>query len=255
MVCVNRNKRMRKQILIYCVLGFLLSSCYTNKNIGLLQERQNLPHYEQGSYQMYKLRVNDELMIRVITTDKVLSSLFPSSASSLTNSLSYRIFEDGTVDFPFLEPIKLEGYSLEEAEQLVTKKMQEFAPDIQVRLALSTSTFCVIGAAGRGYFPIYKERLTIFQALALSGGLNDGGDHSKVKIIRETDEGTKIVSFDIRSKSIIDSEFYYIYPNDIIYVDVSKKNFWAINSYSGFLSVVTSSITLFLTVWNLINQK
>ena len=202
-----------------------------------------MPTYEQGSYQLYKLRVNDELMIRVITTDKVLSDLFPSS--------SYRVFEDGMVEFPFLEPVKLEGLTLEEAEQLVTEKMRSFVSDIQVRLALSTNTFCVIGAAGRGYFPIYKERLTIFQALALSGGISEGGDYSKVKIIRETDEGTKIISFDIRSKSIIDSEFYYVYPNDIIYVDVSKKKFWAINSYAGFLGVITSSITLLLTVWNL----
>ncbi|HHT61471.1 MAG: polysaccharide biosynthesis/export family protein [Paludibacteraceae bacterium] len=210
-----------------------------------------MPTYEQGSYQLYKLRVNDELMIRVITTDKVLSDLFPSSSGSSANQVSYRVFEDGMVEFPFLEPVKLEGLTLEEAEQLVTEKMRSFVSDIQVRLALSTNTFCVIGAAGRGYFPIYKERLTIFQALALSGGISEGGDYSKVKIIRETDEGTKIISFDIRSKSIIDSEFYYVYPNDIIYVDVSKKKFWAINSYAGFLGVITSSITLLLTVWNL----
>lgn len=244
---------MRFKYLAYCLLvGIVLTSCYTNKNIGLLQERKNLPTYEQGSYQLYKLRVNDELLIRVITTDQVLSDLFPSNASSnSSNQLSYRVYDDGTVDFPFMEPIKLEGKTLEEAEVLVTEQMQSFAPDIQVRLALATSTFCVIGAAGRGYFPIYKERLTIFQALALSGGLEDAGDHSKVKIIRETDEGAKIVSFDIRSKSIIDSEFYYVYPNDIIYVDVSKKKFWAVNSYAGFLGVITSSITLLLTVWNL----
>lgn len=210
-----------------------------------------MPTYEQGSYQLYKLRVNDELMIRVITTDKVLSDLFPSSSGSSANQVSYRVFEDGMVEFPFLEPVKLEGLTLEEAEQLVTEKMRSFVSDIQVRLALSTNTFCVIGAAGRGYFPIYKERLTIFQALALSGGISEGGDYSKVKIIRETDEGTKIISFDIRSKSIIDSEFYYVYPNDIIYVDVSKKKFWAINSYARFLGVITSSITLLLTVWNL----
>lgn len=190
-------------------------------------------------------------MIRVITTDKVLSDLFPSSSGSSANQVSYRVFEDGMVEFPFLEPVKLEGLTLEEAEQLVTEKMRSFVSDIQVRLALSTNTFCVIGAAGRGYFPTYKERLTIFQALALSGGISEGGDYSKVKIIRETDEGTKIISFDIRSKSVIDSEFYYVYPNDIIYVDVSKKKFWAINSYAGFLGVITSSITLLLTVWNL----
>jgi hypothetical protein len=34
-------------------------------------------------------------------------------------------------------------------------------------------------------------------------------------------------------------------------VDVTKKSFWAVNSYSGFLGIITSSITLLLTVWGL----
>ena len=205
MVLLSQNKRDEIKTLVYCFLWLLLSPATPKM---LIVTGTKMPTYEQGSYQLYKLRVNDELMIRVITTDKVLSDLFPSSSGSSANQVSYRVFEDGMVEFPFLEPVKLEGLTLEEAEQLVTEKMRSFVSDIQVRLALSTNTFCVIGAAGRGYFPIYKERLTIFQALALSGGISEGGDYSKVKIIRETDEGTKIISFDIRSKSIIDPEFY-----------------------------------------------
>ena len=170
---------------------------------------------------------------------------------SVSQTYSYRIYPDGTVDLPFLSKIPVVGLTLEEAEVFVREQLKPYIPDVQVKLALATSTFCVIGDASRGYFNIYKERLTIFQALALSGGLNESGDYSAVKIIRETPEGTKIVSFDLRSKSLLDSEYYYVYPNDIIYVDVTKKSFWAVNSYSGFLGIITSSITLLLTVWGL----
>ena len=236
----------------YLIAVVLLTSCYMTRDIGLLQDRKSLPVYEKGVYQENKLRPNDELTLRIITSNKESAAMFGGQQSSNARSAtSFRIYTDGTVDLPFLSKVPIIGLTLEEAERFVQEQLKPYIPDVQVKLALSTSTFCVIGDAGRGYFDIYKERLTIFQALALSGGLNESGDYSAVKIIRETAQGTKIVSFDLRSKTLIDSEYYYVYPNDIIYVDITKKSFWAINSYSGFLGIITSSITLLLTVWNL----
>ncbi|MGM9745403.1 MAG: polysaccharide biosynthesis/export family protein [Paludibacteraceae bacterium] len=247
---------MRKLINIVCYACVLLlaTSCYTRRVVGLLQERNSLPEYDRGVYQEYRLRKNDELTLRIISADQTSVAMFGNAQAGMgsTNNMVYRIYDDGTVDIPFLSRIPLEGMTLEEAEKFLTDQMKPYIPDVQVKLALSTSTFCVIGDAGRGYFNIYKERLTIFQALALCGGINESGDIGHVKIVRETNEGTKIVSFDLRSKSLIDSEYYYIYPNDIIYVDVTPKRFWAVNSYSGFLSVITSSLSLLLTVWNLV---
>ena len=247
---------MQKLINIVCYACVLLlaTSCYTRRVVGLLQERNSLPEYDRGVYQEYRLRKNDELTLRIISADQTSAAMFGNAQTGMgsTNNMVYRIYDDGTVDIPFLSRIPLEGMTLEEAEKFLTDQMKPYIPDVQVKLALSTSTFCVIGDAGRGYFNIYKERLTIYQALALCGGVNESGDIGHVKIVRETNEGTKIVSFDLRSKSLIDSEYYYIYPNDIIYVDVTPKRFWAVNSYSGFLGVITSSLSLLLTVWNLV---
>ncbi len=119
---------MKLKHLVYCFfVGFLLVSLLHQKKCWIVTGTKKMPTYEQGSYQLYKLRVNDELMICVITTDKVLSDLFPSSSGSSANRMSYRVFaEDGMVEFPFLEPVKLEGLTLEEAEQLVTEKMRSF---------------------------------------------------------------------------------------------------------------------------------
>lgn len=243
------------RIVTYCLIMLAATSCYTRRVVGLLQERDNLPAYERGLYREYRLRKNDELTLRIITANKESAAMFGAQRTSLSsnnNGITYPIHEDGTIDIPYLSHIPVEGLTLEEAETFLTEQIKPYIPDAQVKLALSTSTFCVIGDAGRGYYNIYKERLTIYQALALCGGLNDSGDYGNVKIVRETNNGTKIVSFDLRSKSLIDSEFYYIYPNDIIYVDVTKKSFWAVNSYSGFLGIITSSLSLMLTVWNLV---
>ena len=83
--------------------------------------------------------------------------------------MGYRIFEDGTVDLPFINKVPLLGKTLDEAQQIIQERMSSFVPTVQVKMALATGTFSVIGDAGRGYFPLYEERLTIFQALCLVG--------------------------------------------------------------------------------------
>ena len=152
-----------------------------------------------------------------------------------------------------MSKVEVAGLTLQQAEQKIESELRGFADDVTVKLALSTGTFCVIGDAGRGYFPIYKDRLNIYQALALSGGVSPSADLAHVKILRRSVEGTKIIEFDIRPRSVIDSEYYYVYPNDVIYFDFSKRRFWAIDSYSGFLSVISSSLSMLVSVWNAFN--
>lgn len=243
----------------YCIIllaAISLTACYTTRRVGLIQERDNLPTYDSALYHEYRLQKNDEVMMRVVTTDLATARLLSPGqngtgySSSNTGSYTYRIFEDGTADLPFLPNVKLEGMTLYEAEQHLDTLLKDYVPDANVKLALATATFCVIGDAGRGYYSMYKERLTIYQALALCGGINETADFSKVKILRKTPEGTKIAEFDIRSKSIIDSKYYYIYPNDVIYLDVSKRRFWAVSSYTSFIGLVSSSLSLLVSIWN-----
>ena len=152
-----------------------------------------------------------------------------------------------------MSKVEVVGLTLLQAEQKLEEIFSGFGDDIRVKLALSTGTFCVIGDAGRGYFPIYKDRLTIYQALALCGGANESADFGRVKILRKVNEETKIIEFDIRPRSVIESEYYYVYPNDVIYFDFSKRRFWAIDSYSGFLSIISSSLSMLVSVWNTFN--
>ena len=248
--------RYIRYIISISIFFVLLSGCYPLRRVGLIQERKGLPDYKEGEFVSYKLQKNDEVVLRVITQNEETAKLFSygsNNTMSSYNSVSYRVYEDGTIDLPYIKQIKVEGYTLEQAEDTIEAKLKEFVKDAQVKLALSTGTFCVIGDAGRGYFPIYRDRLTIYKALALSGGLNESADFAHVKILRKVNGETKIVQFDIRTKSLIDSEYYYVYPNDIIYVDVSKRRFWAVNSYSAFIGLISSSLSMLITVWNAFN--
>ena len=248
---------MRHNMMIYLLLfvAGLLTSCYSNRQIGLLQERDGIPTYDSVPYVPYKLHVNDEIIFRLVTMDETISKAMSANQSqgSTQYATSYRIYSDGTVDLPFLPPIRIEGLTEREAEDTLRTYFRQIIPDADIKMALYNKQFTVLGDLGSGRYQIYKERMTIFQALAMTGDVANSGDRKHVRIVRPNgNDEPEVLEFDIRSKSIIDSRYYYVYPNDLIYVSREPGAFYKVPSYSGFISLVTSSVALLITVLNYI---
>ena len=246
-------KRILTHIYII-LLSLTLTGCYGYRQVGLLQEREDLPQYDSAAYEPYRLQVNDEIIYRVVTMDETIAkTLSANTAGAGQYANSYRIYSDGTVDIPFLRPVKLIGLTELEAQDTLRKAFREIIPDANVKLAMYNKTFTVLGDANSGTYNIYKERMTIFQALAMTGDLMNSGDRRHVRIIRPRGSGEPMVmEFDIRPNSIINSEYYYVYPNDLIYVSRDSGSFYKQSSYSSFLALITSSVSLLITVLNYI---
>lgn len=241
-------------LFVICTMSLFLTGCYGYRQVGLLQERDDLPVYDSVAYEPYRLQVNDEIIYRVVTMDETIAkTLSANSSGSGQYANSYRIYSDGTVDMPFLPPIKLAGLTELEAQDTLRKAFREIIPDADVKVAMYNKTFTVLGDANSGTYNIYKERLTIFQALAMTGDLMNSGDRRHVRIIRPRGGAEpEVLEFDIRTNSIINSKYYYVYPNDLIYVSRDSGSFYKQTSYSGFLALITSSVSLLITVLNYI---
>ena len=244
------------QLLVVIVASILLTGCYGHRVIGLLQEptkKNKIPTYERDTVREdYRIRVNDEIIYRLITMDETISKILGSNETVNTQyAVSYRVYDDGTIDLPFLKPVHVAGLTVEQAQDTVRAAFKEIIPDADVKIALYNKTFTVIGDIRSGEYYIYKENMNIFEALAMTGDLLDSGDRKHVRIIRpRTNDEPEILDFDIRSNTIIDSKYYYIYPNDVIYVARTKDSFVKLASYTGFLGLITSSVSLLIPVLN-----
>lgn len=248
---------MRKiHYILFSLIAVCLTSCYSHRVIGYLQEptaQNKLPQYDSVAYEPYRIRVNDEIIYRLITLDATISkSLAANNTVNSQYANSYRVYSDGTIDVPFLKPIRVAGLTEQEAQDTLRAAFREIIPDADVKLALYNKYFSVIGDANAGRYYIYKEKMNIFQALAMTGDLMNSGDRRHVRIIRPRDGGQEpeILEFDIRTNSIIDSKYYYVYPNDVIYVARTKDSFYKVPTYTGFLGLITSSVALLTTVLN-----
>jgi len=249
---------MRKQSVLFLLLAVatLLIGCYPHKEVNLLQEGKNIPVYDSMAYEPYRLQVNDEIIYRVFTMDETVAKTLLANNNNSYNSQyanSYRIYADGTVDLPFMQPIKLLGLTELEAQDTLTHYFRELIPDADLKVAMYNKYFTVLGDASAGMRYIYKDRMTIFQALAMTGHLRTSGDRKHVRIIRpHGNDAPEVLEFDIRSKSLIDSKYYYIYPNDMIYISREPASFFKQETYASFMAIIMSSVSLLITVLNYI---
>jgi polysaccharide export outer membrane protein len=123
---------------------------------------------------------------------------------------------------------------------------------LSVEVNIVRRSFSVISDQGSGTFTIPKEKVNIFEALALAGDIGDYGDRSKVRIVREVEGQTYVKTFDVRSKDIINSEYYYIEPNDVIYIQRIKGQSFGINSVTTTLSVTATTLAFGGFVYGLV---
>ncbi len=241
--------RSLSKIILYVVFTYLFTSCITNKDITFLQDTGK--EYAPADYKEYTLKVDDELYVSVLTLNPEVANLFSIQSRSgySSNMNSYRVYSDSTVDIPYLGAVKVVGLTLRESEHLIESRLKDYiTDDFSVRAVMVNKAFYIFGDAGKGMYSIYKDRLNIYEAIALTGPMGLSADRRNMKLLRETPDGTKIFEFDIRDKGIVDSEYFYIEPNDILYLDRSKSNFYKITSFTGLLGTITSTLSFVLLV-------
>lgn len=247
-------KTIYKYINLYFLLGLIVTigllsnSCTSPKTTNLLQEKT--PVYPAKPYKDYKLQINDEIYCSIFTNNKDFTEVFNGIISAdATTSSSYTIYDTGNITVPFFGDIHLLGQSIPEAEETVQNKMRQAIPDAQVKIFLKNNKYYIVSEGKNGTYDIYKDNMTIFQALAISGIPDSDYETGKVKIIRQDETGRSIVKqFDLRSESIIESEFYYIKPNDLIYYSTSKSAFFRITSFQSLISTLLAPISVVLTI-------
>ncbi|MDR1652324.1 MAG: polysaccharide biosynthesis/export family protein [Prevotellaceae bacterium] len=247
---------MQKKILYILFLAVTMTSCYTYRDKALLQTSSYLPVYDSVAFKAYYLRPNDAIIYRVISIDQTarifggLNSISTNTGGlNASNIVSYRIYQDGTIDIPYVKGIKIGGLTISEAEKEVQRRIRTIIPDASVKIALANNTFYTVGDIGNGEFYIYKDRMNIFQALAQTGLVPVMGDKKHIKILRQQPDGSsKIIEFDIRPKSIINSEYYYVYPNDVIYVRRDPNSFYKVQNFGATLALITSSFNFLATI-------
>ena len=267
----NRLRHILFLGLVAMIFG--LSSCVTSRKVNYMQEPdRRIPSYADTlSFEDYKLRVDDRLYIYVYSLDEKITSLYNSgmngqymhqqmrgnSTYGSYDLYTYLVDAEGNIDFPTVGKVQVLGLTTREVKRKLEDELSQLLKDIpgyqtiSVEVNIVQRSFSIIGAQS-GRYAINREKMTIFEALAMAGDLGEFSDRSQIKLVREKDGVTTIKTFDVRSKDIINSEFYYIEPNDIIYIRQIPGKSFGINSAGTAVGVVASTISFGVFIYSLV---
>jgi len=161
--------------------------------------------------------------------------------------LTYLVDANGYVQMPKLGNVKLAGLTRTEAINHLKNILKDYIKDPMVSLRISNFKYVVLGEVNKpGTFTIDSERITIFDALANAGDLTVYGERQNIKIIRETEEKKEIVSINITDSEIINSPYYYLKQNDVVYVEPNQVKLNS-SKFGPSVSITISIISLLVS--------
>ena len=250
----------KSHLLTFVLTAMLLTGCGSAKNVAYLQNSDSI-NFEKSRF-LYDARImpKDQITISVNTTTPEASlpfNLLLQNAYSQNRSVTYGggtlmpylVDNQGYINYPIVGPLKVGGLTKSEAEELVTEKIRPYLAESEnpvVTVTMASYSVSVLGEVARpGSFQVSREKITILEALAQAGDLTIYGVRDRVKLIREDATGKKsIVTLNLNDANIVNSPYYYLQQNDVIYVE--PNNVKSQNSKVGQITTLTFSATSIL---------
>lgn len=262
---------MKKCYLI--LLSLLIIGCSSRKKVLYYQDIDDkvfapLPDI----YSHQKIQVNDILQINITSPNPESVALFsfegvlgadnPQTqrrigAPQLLKISGYLVDENGYIDLPKVGKIKLKGLTTVEAQDLIKEFLEKEVKDPNIKITLLNYKFTVEGEVNRpSTFDIIEENITLPQALGMAGGLTIKGKRDNILLIRHDGDNRIVKRIDLTKTDWMDTPFYYVKQNDIIYVEPNLprvKSAGFIGNIGGVISIISGVLSIALTIIVLTN--
>lgn len=242
-----------------------LSSCTTYKNIPYFVDFPDTAIKTSVKTLPFKspiIKPDDLLSITIETVDADISRLLNSAnaVSQTTNAApsinqqtipGYLVDKNGEVEIPFISKIKLEGYTTIEARDLISTEISKYIKSPIVNIKFANFKVTVLGEVVKpSTYIMPTEKVTVFDALGQAGDLTIYGRRENVLVIRDTLNNQKnMMHLNLNSKNIMSSPYFYLQPNDVVYVEPNKARAASTDAVRNRNITIAASIVSLLIVF------
>ncbi len=257
---------MKKIISILLTFLVLLTSCTSRKKVAYFQATDAAKDVEQLDVQqkhISKLQVGDLLGIMVSSLSPEASAMFnpysntnsgSTQTSQSTNTIllptpGYLVDEDGFIALPLIGKLKVAGLSTKEVTAQITEKLNQYLAQPTVYVRILNFKISVLGEVNRpSVYTIPNEKITLPEALSLAGDLTIFGKRNNILIIRDVEGKRDFARIDITKRDFLNSPYYYLKANDLVYVEPKKSKIVSSSLITQFAPLVISTLTLLIII-------
>ena len=245
---------------LYLLMLVWLSSCYSRKELIYLQDTSFSDEYPtqiKNRRPAYKLQVNDVLHIDVQNPDAETAQYFNYGQQEMRGFgnqsnlfiMGHSIGEEGFVTVPLIGKVKVIDLTVDEAKTLLQQEVDKFLRNTTVDVKLISFKISVMGEVNNpGYYYVYNGQANVLEGLSLAGDITQFGNRDNIKLIRQNDNGAEVILLDLTSSEIMKSKYYYLLPNDVIYVEPTSRQVKRANLEP--VAIVFSALTTLALIIN-----
>lgn len=251
------------KISLIALASALLAGCASYKDIIYFQDidqkelKPLLTEYEAT------IKKDDRLAIVVSGSDKTVTAPYNLTLTELAGSsgstspemstLSYLVDSQGDIEFPILGKLHVEGMTRNELVKYLTTEIGKDVKDPIVYVSFKNYKITVLGEVRNpGTYTIDSEKISVLQALGRAGDLSLTAKREGILLIREVDGVQQHYTIDLRSSDILESPYFYMQQNDVLYVPPSPTRVAqataATSLWGSVLSTISSAISVITLV-------
>lgn len=254
------DKKLPLHLLIIILLTSTISqSCMQLSKLEYFNDLESLSEPIINPRTAKLIKPFDMLYVRVVSSDTETANLlnFYDGAEGTMipeNVMGYTVDNNGEIELKFVGKIKVAGLTTEQAEQKITEALANVISTYSVIVRFFESNISILGQViAPGVYPFITETVTVYEALAMAGGISETGDRKKVVLIRQ--DGDKIMHYrlDLSNSQIASKNLYYLQPRDVLVVEPSKiatRSFNLTNT-TTLISLFISTLTLYFLILRL----
>lgn len=253
---------MRNKVFVLLLAFVAVFSCTTQKEILYFQDIDDITLKRLTNEYEAIIKKDDLLTIIISGPDKTVvqpfnltlgENLTGGSMDPERSTLAYLVDPKGMMNFPQLGMIKVEGMTRNELRDYLTKEISKYVKSPIVYVAFKNYKVTVLGEVRNpGTYVMDSEKITILQALGKAGDLLITAERDGIILIRELDGQQFHIKINLTSADLLQSPYYYLQQNDVIYVRPSASRITQGTTATGVWSVILSSITTIVAMVSLI---
>jgi polysaccharide export outer membrane protein len=248
-------KKYSSCMTLLVVAAMSMSSCLNYKKVPYFTD---LPASDtiasiNNPYESPVIQKNDMISITVGSISPEANAIFGFNAgsaggqSSYSTGSNYMVDMEGVIEMPLLNKVKVEGLTTKQVKELVQQKLTSFLKEPIVEVRITNFRIVVLGAVGTpGMISSSNERLTLMDAISMAGDLQLDAKRNNVLLIREENGVRKQIRFNLNSSDVLNSPYYYLRSNDIVYVQPGRFGTREINFRNVTYLVAAISIFAFI---------
>lgn len=243
----------------------LMASCATSKEILYFQDIDEAELTALTTEYQAVIKKDDRLSIVVSGPDKNVTAPYNLTLGEMTtggsytdpdrSTLSYLVDPNGDIDFPILGKIHVEGMTRNDLVAYLTEEIGKDVKDPIVYVSFRNYKITILGEVrSPGTYEMDSEKINILQALGRAGDLQLTAKRDGIILIREENGIQKHYNIDLRDSHVLDSPYFYMQQNDILYIPPSATRVATATTATGIWGTILSSITTTIAIISLIRS-